>query len=494
MYIKKLLVGLALSFVSAFVVEATEQEKPNVVLIMCDDLGWGDTGFNGSEIAKTPNLDIMARDGAILNHFYSIGPVCAPTRASFVSGRHYYRLGMFYVNKGHVAKEEYTIAKMMKENGYTTGHFGKWHIGSLSKTHSSKGAVRKPEINFAPPWERDYDESFVTETSCVTYDVGKNSGYKNNPYYYNGEVVKPTDNLDGDDSRIIMDRVIPFIEKAVENKTPFLSVIWFHAPHAPLLAGQKYLDMYPNQEGRAAHYYGVITAMDEQVGRLREKLKELGQVDNTLIFFCSDNGPEGKTEETGTTGGFTGRKRSIYDGGVRVPAFAFFPSRIKAGTFCDVPMSVLDYLPTVAEVTGAKINSTNILDGEDVLPIIEGKRDTHLKSIPFRADSDEGSFACLVKGKFKLIIQSPSDTKKDKLLDLSKDREEKNNVIAQYPELAAEMRAEILTFLESVKNSYEGGEFDTDYKPVTEWQELGNKVSKDMLWHPTSKKKNKKKK
>lgn len=122
-----------------FAVDAKPEEKPNVILMMCDDLGWGDTGFNGNKIIKTPHLDRMAEEGAVLSHFYSVGPVCSPTRASFLTGRHYYRLGVWTANVGHLPKEEYTIARMMKANGYTTGHFGKWHVGTLSKNHVSQG-------------------------------------------------------------------------------------------------------------------------------------------------------------------------------------------------------------------------------------------------------------------------------------------------------------------------------------------------------------------
>ncbi len=499
---KKLFFGLALSmFIGASVVEATEKDKPNVILIMCDDLGWGDTGFNGSEIIKTPHLDSMAKDGSVLNHFYSVGPVCSPTRGSCLTGRHYYRFGVFYANQGRLPAEEYTIARMLKENGYTTGHFGKWHLGTLNENHSGKKG-RDPKLNFAPPWERDYDESFVTEFAVRTWDPAKYSDYKNNPYYHNGKKIEADDNLDGDDSRVVMDRVIPFIEKAVMNKTPFLSVIWFHTPHQPLMAGQKYLDMYPNT-GEAAHYYGAVTAMDEQVGRLREKLIELGQANNTIIFFCSDNGPEGskeleispdtKSTMAGTSGGFTGRKRSVHDGGCRVPALAYFPNGIKAGGFCDTPLSTLDYLPTIAAITGSEIKSTNILDGQDIMPILKGKTQVHEKSIPFRHNQGV-TYACLVKGKFKLIIQSPTNESKDALYDLASDKKEKNNVISEHPELAKEMREEILAFLDSAKSSHAGEEYDSDYTPVNAWQGLGGKATVGTKEKGASKDKSSKKK
>lgn len=468
--------ALLLPAVAVSLVQADESQ-PNIILMMCDDLGYGDTGFNGNTIIKTPNLDQMASDGVRLTHFYSVGPVCSPTRAAFLTGRHYYRMGVYTANKGHLPKEEFTIARMLKAQGYATGHFGKWHLGTLSKTISSKGERRRPEVNFAPPWQRDYDDSFVTESATATWDPGIGKRAVNNAYYHNG--VVETENLLGCDSRVIMDRAIPFIQKAVKEDTPFVAVIWFHAPHEDIVAGPPYLKMYEGY-GEAAHYYGCITGVDDQVGRLRDELDKLGVSDNTAIFFCSDNGPEGKMfndpdrpRRAGSAGEFSGRKRSVLDGGVRVPAFAMWPGKIKAGTESDVPMSVLDYLPTVAAITGADMLTGRLLDGENILPILRGKKKEHTKPIPFRFNQ----YACLVEGKFKLIIESATDTDADRLFDLSKDIKEENNLVKTYPEKAHNMRKQILDFLASAKASHAGEDYGIDgYQPVDPWQALkGNK-------------------
>ncbi|VGO19308.1 Arylsulfatase [Pontiella sulfatireligans] len=457
-----------------FAVDAKPEEKPNVILMMCDDLGWGDTGFNGNKIIKTPHLDRMAEEGAVLSHFYSVGPVCSPTRASFLTGRHYYRLGVWTANVGHLPKEEYTIARMMKANGYTTGHFGKWHVGTLSKTMSPKGEKRKPAVNYAPPWERDYDSSFVTESAVRTWDPAEGKRAKNNPYYENGIVA--ADNLKGCDSRVLMDRAIPFVQNAVKEDKPFVAVIWFHAPHEDIQAGPEYLKMYEGH-GEAAHYYGCITAVDDQVGRLRAELEKLGIADNTALFFCSDNGPEGKepkdrskTRRAGSAGDFSGRKRSLLDGGVRVPALALWPNHVAPGSMVDTPMSVLDYLPTVSAMTGAKLLDQRVLDGENILPILVGDKQLHSKSIPFRY----GKYAGLVHGKFKLIIESPTDPSNDRLFNLAEDKTESKNVIQEHPEKVQKMRAEILAFLTSAQKSHSGGEYQGNgFLPVDSWKALG---------------------
>ena len=180
---------------------------------------------------------------------------------------------------------------------------------------SSKGERRKPALHFAPPWERDYDQSFVTESAVTTWNPGIGKRAVNNPFFENGVAVDPEDeSLKGGAARVVVDRAVPFIENAVKEEKPFLAVVWFHAPHEDIEAGPEYLAMYPDQ-GDGAHFFGCITELDEQVGRIRQTLDDLNVADNTLIFFCSDNGPEGKEPKgrrVGVTNGLRGRKRSLH--------------------------------------------------------------------------------------------------------------------------------------------------------------------------------------
>jgi arylsulfatase A-like enzyme len=432
--------------------------------MMADDLGYGDTGFNGNTIIKTPNLDKLAQDGAHLKHFYSVGPVCSPTRGSCLTGRHYYRFGIYTANAGNLPKQEITMARMLKSKGYTTGHFGKWHLGTLSKTMSSKGEKRKPAINYSPPWERDYDRSFVTESAVTTWNPGIGPRAVNNPFYDDGVPVDGEDSsLRGGAARVVVDRAIPFIEKAVDEEKPFLAVVWFHAPHENIEAGPEYLAMYP-EHGDGAHFYGCITELDEQVGRIRSKLDELGIADNTLIFFCSDNGPEGKEAKgrrMGVTNGLRGRKRSVYDGGVRVPAIAAFPGHIKPGTVIDSPLCTLDYFPTVARLAGFEMPDDRPIDGENIMPILMGKKEHRSKSIPFRFNE----FATLVKGTHKLVLPA------GELYDLSKDWSEAKDLATQYPEIVGSMKKELLQFLDSFEDSHAGVDYnDPTFKPTDKWR------------------------
>ena len=281
---------------------------PNIILMMCDDLGYGDVGFNGNEVIKTPNLDRLASNGIRFTRFYAGGPVCSPTRGTCLTGRHYFRYGVTHANRGHLPTQEITLARMLKSFGYATGHFGKWHLGTLDPNYSGK-PNRNPARNYAPPWERDYDASFATEYAVPTWDptvdINQRTGKRldrpwASPYYENGKLA--TENLEGCDSRVLMDRAIPFIEQAVENGEQFLTTIWFHAPHSPVVAGPEYRAMYSEYSEDEQHYYGCITAIDDQVGRLYHALEAWGVADNTMIWFCSDNGPEGRTGQSGRTG------------------------------------------------------------------------------------------------------------------------------------------------------------------------------------------------
>ncbi|VGO19229.1 sulfatase family protein [Pontiella sulfatireligans] len=449
-----------------FGVEA-ETQTPNIILMMADDLGYGDTGFNGNKIIKTPHMDALAKRGITLTHFYSGNSVCSPTRATCLTGRHHDRFGIYGANQAHLPAQEITLARMLKSKGYTTGHFGKWHLGTLSKTMSAKGEKRKPELNFAPPWERDYDASFVVESAICTWNPGLGKRAKNNPFYENGVALDGSDeSLLGGAARVVVDRAVPFIEQAVADKKPFLAVVWFNAPHEDIEAGPEYLKMYEGH-GEAAHFYGCITELDEQVGRIFQTLEKSGAAENTLIFFCSDNGPEGKQaagRRMGTTDGLRGRKRALYDGGVRVPAFAVWPGKIEAGIESGAILSTLDYFPTIGKLVDYQMPDARPLDGQDILPVLIGKSEARERAIPFRYANGTSS---LVKDGYKLLMPA------GELYDLSKDRAEENDVAAQFPERVDNMKRELIAFFQSVEKSHSGADYkDPAYQPVNKWKSL----------------------
>ena len=277
------------------------QPRPNILLIMADDLGWSDVGFTGNPIVQTPNLDSLVRQGIEFNHFYAGAPLSSPTRASVLTGRNPFRTGVYSANVGILRPEEITLPEILHDNGYSTGHFGKWHLGTL--TYSEVDANRGRPGNTAlynPPALHGYDCCFVTESKVPTYDPmiqpenndgkfwdfikDKSSARPYGTSYWDIDGNKVTDNLEGDDSRCIMDRVLPFIESSVDKGNPFLGVIWFHAPHLPCVADPEYVSLYGDLPVDERNYFGCISAMDGQIGRLVKYLKDNGLYDMHSII------------------------------------------------------------------------------------------------------------------------------------------------------------------------------------------------------------------
>ncbi len=457
----------------------------NIVLIMCDDLGYGDTGFNGNKIIKTPCLDNLANEGASFSQFYSGAPVCSPTRGTCLTGRHHFRYGITHANEGILPKEEITLQEILKEKGYTTGHFGKWHLGTLSKEikDGRRGGTSNPKL-YSPPWEHNFDECFSTEVAVPLWNPMENQTFSSK--YWTGEGKFETQNLEGDDSRIIMDRAIPFIEKATKSKRPFLAVIWFHAPHTPVLAGPEYKKLYEQYPENMQHYFGCITAMDEQIGRLNETIKNLGIENNTCIWFCSDNGPEGdgsnRNNNCGSTGGLKGRKRSLFNGGINVPALIKWPKYVKPGTHIDFPSSTLDYLPTIIEETGYRMPDERPIDGTSLIDMFRGEIKKREKPIPFRfVDKKEAMFGSptfvLIDNDYKVLTNMNSNIEEDMIFDIKKDKFEQYNLQSTQNEKILEAKKYLSVLLKSFQESHNGKDYNNpEFIPVRDY------ISNEESW------------
>ncbi|CAM4392042.1 sulfatase-like hydrolase/transferase [Zobellia roscoffensis] len=453
-------------------VETIDNERPNIILLMADDQGWGDTGYNGHPHLKTPNLDKMARNGVVFERFYAASAVCSPTRGSVMTGRHPLRYGICHANCGHIKSEEITLGEMVKKLGYTTGHFGKWHLGTLTRdtVEANRGGRPKFDADYAPPWDHGFDVSFVTESKVPTWNPmitpPKSSGdvrgdlEEGKPFftsYWTGPGQIATDNLEGDDSRVIMDRAIPFIENAVKSEKPFLSIIWFHTPHLPVLAGGDDREQYANLSEDQQHYYGVISAMDKQVGRLRDKLEELGAAENTVLFYTSDNGPEGKSvsgRTQGITSGLKGRKRSLYEGGIRVPGIMEWQGKIQPDTKIEVPCFTSDYFPTIANILGVDLKKNERpYDGVDLLPIVKGKVKQRSTPLAFEFQKQ----AALMDNEYK--IYSNDGGEHFELYNIVNDAGEETDLSKEEPEILNAM-----TFVwREWKTSQENSTQENDY-------------------------------
>jgi len=447
---------------------ASSPGPPNIILVMADDLGWGDVGFNGNREVKTPHLDRMAREGVQFTRFYTAAPLCSPTRGSVLTGRHPFRYGVFAAHTAGLRQGEITLAEICQRNGYATGFFGKWHLGWVQpEEENSRGY-------YSPPWQHGFDETFATRSAVplwnptVTPDGFESWGnrpgepWKGSAYVQNGIVV--TNNLEGDDSRIIMDRVVPFIHRSSDDGRPFFACVWFHAPHEPVVAGPDFLALYPDSQPETKrHYFGCITAMDEQVGRLREVLKERGLEQNTMLWFCSDNGPADPMVRNGSAsaGPFRGHKHTVYEGGIRVPSLLVWPGAISQAKLVNTRMSTCDYLPTIVDMAGLKFSPkpTYPLDGISLKPAIAGgamTRDPLIFSA-WKRLADDIDAKSMVGERFKLVV--PEHSQKPELYDLENDPGETANVIEQHPAVAETLLKELETVETSCQLSREGRDY-----------------------------------
>lgn len=453
-----------------------DQVRPNIILIMADDLGWGDVGFNGNQNVQTPNLDDLASEGVIFNHFYSASSVCSPTRASCLTGRNPYRQGIYTANRGHLKKEEITLAEILKQEGYVTGMFGKWHLGTL--TTKIKDANRgKPgdDKHYSPPDWHGFDEYYVTESKVPTYDPmiypaimdtlngeSKRFGWsaivnddKELIYgtsYWQGKDKKVINaDLKGENTKLIMDQALMFIDKAADHDKPFFTVIWIHTPHLPVVTDKDHRNLYKDFSHEEQLYYGSITAMDEQIGRLKKFLIAKNEYKNTMIWFASDNGPEVRTP--GSAGNYRGKKRDLYDGGIRVPAFCVWPDSIKAGQNMTTLAVTSDYLPSISSMLNLEIQLNRPLDGIDLSRHIFNGVQERNSAIGFQYPNRMS----WISENYKLIRN-----KKDadfELFNLKLDPFEEKNIVNEFPELTDKLKKDLYQWVASCKKSEMGMDY-----------------------------------
>ena len=321
-------------------------DRPNILLVMADDQGWGDAGFMGHPFVQTPGIDEMAGNSVVFERFYASAPVCSPTRASVMTGRHPFRTNV--PNHGHYMRpNEVTIAEVLRESGYVTGHFGKWHIGSVQPDSPTN------------PGGAGFDEWF---SALNFFDV--------DPYLSrSGNYENPK----GQGSVISMDATIEFLEKHKDGDKPMFTVTWFPAPHGPFaevpvdFRGED--ELYASEKSKG--YFLEITLIDQQISRLRASLREMGIEDNTILWYTSDNG--GLVE---ASSGGRKKKGSIYEGGLRVLSIVEWPAKLKPARI-SLPSSSSDIYPTLVSIAGAVVSHQPQLDGVDLSPALIGREQEH---------------------------------------------------------------------------------------------------------------------
>jgi arylsulfatase A-like enzyme len=453
-------------------------ERPNVVLMMADDQGWGETGYNGHPHLKTPVLDEIARSALRLDRFYSGAPNCTPTRASVMTGRHANRSGAFAPNWS-TRPEEITMAHILKPAGYRTGHFGKWHLGAVKA---------ESPVN---PRCMGFDE-------YLSHD---NFFEMNPPLSRNGA---PPQIIPGESSEIVVGEAIRFVHKVHGEGKPFFTVVWFGSPHGPYSGLEKDIALYrdvPNEEMRRR--FAEITAMDRAIGTFRTALRELGVADNTLLWFNSDNGIPVANPEDSYNGGFRGKKGAVYEGGLRVPAIIEWPAVIKTPGQSSLPCVTSDILPTVLDLLGLEHpDPIRALDGISLRSLIvdgmmtrrpapigfwkypsgpETKNERYVSeelsrgttpttknpAIDFRnfkhpvaKTENFGGEAAWTDNRFKLVTGKPRrGPERTELYDRLADPNETTNLADQRPDIVRRMTDELQQWQRSVERSLSGADY-----------------------------------
>ncbi len=414
-------------------VNAAEAQRPNIVFVMADDMGWGQTGYRNHPILKTPNLDAMASNGLRFERFYAGCPVCSPTRASVLTGRSPDRVGV--LSHGYALRlQEKTIAQALKSAGYVTGHFGKWHLNGFK----GPGA---PVLKDDPrsPSAFGFDE-WVSVTNF--FDLNPLMGR-------NGEVQA----FEGDSSEVAVSEAVKFLDKHRGGKQPMFAVVWFGSPHDPFKARPEDKAAFASLNEASANHYGELVAMDRSVGLLRQKLREFELADNTLLVFCSDNGGL-PTIKPDTVGGLRGNKSLVYEGGLRVPGIIEWPS-VVTPRVTNFPACTMDLFPTVADLlemdAGVFIQP---LDGISLKPLLKAEMAERSKPIPFRFNAQ----AAMIDNDYKILTRNLKRGEFE-LYNLQADASETKDLSSVEPDRFAKMKASLLEWNDSVEASFNGQDY-----------------------------------
>ncbi len=474
--------------------------QPNIILLMGDDHGWEETGYNGHPHVKTPVLDEMAATGLRFERFYAAHPSCSPTRASFLTGRHPNRMGTFAPGWS-LRPEEITIAQTLRNAGYRCGHFGKWHVGAVKA-----GSPANPGAMGFHAWV-SHDNFFELNPS-----LSRNGG--------------PPEVFQGESSEIVVNEAIRFLDSARNEGKLFFAVVWFGSPHEPYSGLPADLALYDNLPAKYAKQvkltsnatggpvtrpqgevlrerYAEITAMDRAIGRLRKHLGEQGLRQDTLLLYCGDNGTSG---DAALGAPHRGVKGQVYEGGTLVPGLIEWPARIPQPRNTSVRASTSDLLPTICALVNQPLPNRP-LDGVDLSGVLDGKLTERSKPLFFweyntqrltgsnptpwidpelqkgttplaklmagKATRDFRNFRhpaitqddyvgprAIIDGRFKLVIhEQRSGNVNRELFDLVDDPAEKSNLLGQQTAVVEKLQSRLRRWQDSVLHSLTGADY-----------------------------------
>jgi arylsulfatase A len=426
-------------------------ENPNVVILFADDLGYTDLNCYGG-IPNTPHLDSLAENGIKFTNCYAAAPNCSPSRAALLTGRHPSRTGIYSYIPGHgnhpmhLGDEEVTLAELLKTKGYQTVHLGKWHLGSL---------MDEGENNQPLPSDQGFDYSLGTENNAQP------SHYNPVNFVRNGKAL---DTLKGYSCQFLVDEAKTWLNNHHDEQKPFFLYCCFHEVHKKIASPPELIENYDQYNERNAEYYANVENMDLAVGRLLKILREKGEMENTLVFFTSDNGSYHK----GSQKGLSGYKGEVYEGGIRVPGIVHWPGHYTEKRTIGEPVWGPDLLPTLCNLIDVPLPDKN-LDGTNLLPLLENKGFERKKPLLwyFYRSNPEASMRV---GDYSLMAYAndsvrrthyfsekdigfikQSEFKQFKLYDLSNDPQQQNNLAKSMPRKLDSMKKVFKSTFEDIR-------------------------------------------
>lgn len=430
-------------------------ERPNIVVLLADDLGYEDIGVYGGPV-KTPNLDALAQGGTRFENFYSGCAVCSPSRAVLLTGRHHIRTGVYSwifdeTQQSHLKESETTLAEILKAEGYATAHVGKWHLGLPSEK------IKKPT-----PDRHGFDYWFATGNNA--------SPSHENPdnFIRNGE---PVGKIEGYSCQIVVEEALNWLGARADPDVPFFLNVWFHEPHSPIAAPDEIVAEYgavdqKNKRRSPAVYSGTIDNTDRAIGKLLEKLREVAPAENTLIIYASDNGSFLEDR----TGGLRGRKGMNWDGGIRVPGIFSWPGTVESGKVALEPAGLVDLVPTICSLLEIEPPADTHIDGSDISSLLTDVGEAFERHQPlFWHLQKARPIVAMRAGNYSLVADPDFELSEDnmfnekwiptikqgkytnfQLFDLANDPNQTTDISEEKPELLEELKAQLLEINESI--------------------------------------------
>lgn len=459
--------------ICGFVLAADTPAKPNILLIVADDLGWGDVSYHGSRI-PTPNLDRLMHEGVELDHHY-VMPQCTPSRSSLLSGVWASRYDLTHSRGGEGSGFPVGIKllpEVLRDAGYTTMHAGKWHVGP------------KPGQR---PWERGFEQTYGSLVGTVSpfHHLSKMGG-EGDFWQRNGQPLTEEGTHTTD---LLTRQAVAWLHEQAGQKKPWFLYLAHFAPHTPLDPPKEWLEKFanvkfdadPKEDARTRRYAATVAQLDDGIGQVIAALKDTKQSGNTLVVFTSDNGPQivpdDPSKNGGSAGELRGGKATTYEGGIRVPAFVWWPERLKPGKLNE-SVQIVDWLPTFAALGGAALPGQK-LDGINIWPLLDGsvtQPETRLLYIKYL-----GGMSALRDKDWKLVTRGnshfalatmPGPNREDELFNIAEDPRELHNLAAAHPDILARLQAQLVEQMRGDSPEFRDGSPQYWWSRVPEQQQI----------------------